>query len=82
MDETYNGNNASLMSRINHITLSIGLKADSTQIATGCIDATHDTLIVTLEEDGDEGECLYSEVELTRRKPLPESGVAHGRIVK
>lgn len=43
------------------------------------IHAAHDTLVISFEENANEREGLDSEVELSRREPLPEGSVAHGR---
>ena len=36
-----------------------------------CVDASHDTLVVPLKEDSDQGEDLDGNVELRRRQLLP-----------
>ena len=41
------------------------------------VHASHDTLVVAFEEYANEGKCLNSKVELTRREPPPKIGVTH-----
>lgn len=77
---THNGDDAALMGHVNDVALGIGPKTDGLKVTAGRVDAAHDTLVIALEEDCYQGKCLDSNVQLGRRKPFPESGVAHDRI--
>jgi len=75
--EVVHADNASLVRLVGHRAVG-QTNAHLLDIPGGGIDASHDALVIALEEDGDEGEGLDGDVELARRQPLPDCEIAHG----
>ena len=51
--------------------------ANLLDIPWGSVDAAHDTLVIALEENANQGKSLDGDIECSRREPLPNCRVAH-----
>jgi hypothetical protein len=66
------GNDAALVEDIGND--AIRTDTDGVDIVGRGVDASHYTLIIAFEEDGDQGEDLNSDGEVARAKALPKLG--------
>jgi len=74
--KTYNANNAALGRGLRHCAIWQS-DAHFLHVSWGRINPSHDTLIISLEEDGNKGEGLNGNVQLGRRQPLPKGSKSH-----
>ena len=64
------------MRGIRHLAVELA-NAHLGQVGWRAIDTTHNSLVIALEEDRDEGEYLNRDVQLARRQALPKRSVPH-----
>ena len=69
-ERTYYADNTSLFCSLGDCSISEA-DANLLNISWRCVHTSHDSLVVALEEDSDEGKGLDGDVDLRRREPLP-----------
>lgn len=74
--QVVDGNDTTLMEFIGDD--AVGTDTNRVDIVGRGVDASHDTLIIAFEENGDQGEDLNSDGEVARAKALPKLGARRG----